>query len=97
MNGILAFAIAVLVHEAGHAVTARVLHLRWEIYVRFPFTLGIRAEPSRRVAAGGPLASLLLALVALLVGWPMLCAASLAFFVVSLPPFKPCDGYWIFR
>ncbi len=96
MNVLAAFGIAVLAHEAGHATAAQALHLRWEPFLRFPVSFGIRAERSRWVAAAGPLTSLLVA-VAAFPYWPLLSVASLLLGLVSLPPFKPCDGYWMFR
>ncbi len=96
MSVLAAILIAVVAHEAGHALAAQALHLRWQVFVRFPISFGVKAEPSRLVGAAGPLASLIVAVVAAPY-WPVLCVFSLALCLVSLPPFRPCDGYWIFR
>ncbi len=92
-----AFALSILVHEAGHAAAAQASGLRWEVFMRFPVSFGIRAEQSRLVAACGPAASFAAASGGLLVGWQDLFLLSLLFGLLSLPPFKPFDGYWIFR
>ena len=84
---------AVVLHEAGHALAAQVLGLRWKIYMRFPVSLGIAAEPSRRVAAAGPLVSLVAGLIAFGAGWYMFSAASLILGLVSLVPVRPQDGW----
>ncbi len=81
----------------GHPTAAQALGLRWELFVRFPVSFGVRAEQSRLVAAAGPVASFLLASAAYAVGWQDFCFLSAGFGLVSLPPFKPFDGYWIFR
>ncbi len=94
---LLAFVLAVVVHEAGHAAVAQARGLRWELFVRFPVSFGVKAERSRLVAVAGPLATFLLAYAALVVEWQDLCLLSAVFGLISLPPFKPCDGYWIFR
>ncbi len=96
MNVLAAILIAIVAHEAGHALAAQALHLRWQLFVRFPISFGVKAEPSRLVGAAGPLASLLVAVVAAPY-WPILSVSSLLLGLLSLPPFKPCDGYWIFR
>ncbi len=94
---ILAVLVSVAAHEAGHAFAAQALGVRWQVFFRFPVSLGVKAEPSRRVGLGGPAASLLVSFAAFPLHWPALWFFSILYCLLSLPPVKPCDGYWIFR
>ncbi len=92
---LLALAVAIVVHEGGHAITAAVLGypIRPVLTWHGP---GIRwgsdavTSPDRHralVASGGLIASLAVALCALLVGWWLLTAVSfeLVFWNTILP------------
>ena len=96
-GALLSLAGAVVIHEAGHALTAQALGKRWRLFLRFPVALGVAAEPSRLVAAAGPVASILAGLVASALGWEMLAIANLFLGVVSLVPVPPQDGWRLIR
>jgi len=89
--------LVVVVHESGHALTAQALGLRWRLYARLPVSVGVKAEPSRLVALGGPAASILAGLSAAMVSWDSFAIVSLFVGLVSLIPIPPQDGWRAIR
>lgn len=101
---ILYCAAAVLAHEAGHAVTARLLGYRCRPFLRLPWTLGIRLEGVTSIAAGddvsialaGPIASFVFASLVMPFS-PELALISQAFGFTSLFPMPSSDGLRAWR
>ena len=101
---ILALAVTVLAHEAGHATVAQALGLPWKPTLT-RHGPGVRIGSDRIVltrpeivatALGGPAANLLLVLVGYELGWPLLMLFGLDFALFNLLPFKRSDGSRIF-
>ena len=89
-------ALAVLAHEAGHALAAHMLGLRWKTFARFPISIGIAAEPSRLVALAGPAMSLAGAII-FAPTWPVFAFANLFLGLTALLPIPASDGYRLIR
>ena len=89
-----------LSHEAGHALAAQLLGLRWRpVLSRRGVGVAIGCEGRRLTrfqagvtGAGGPAASLLLVAVLWRLGFHLPALASLELCVLNLLPFKRSDG-----
>lgn len=100
-----ALALALVVHEAGHAFAAIALRLPWcpVLTWRGPgISIGSESLRLTRVqvvvtAAAGPLASLALATLAFRFGQPFLALVSLDLCVVNLLPMPHSDGTRMLR
>lgn len=100
---LIVLALTLLIHEAGHAAVATLYGLPWRpVLTRHGPGVSIGNDDIRLTrlqvaltSAGGPLANLLLALIAVKVGQGFLAAANIEFAVVNLLPFKRSDGHRI--
>lgn len=95
--------ISLLIHEAGHIVAAKMVGLRVRSCTIMPYggelTIPGRHAARRRkrfyVALGGPVATLLLLLLAILIPFSatdLLIRIQLILLAVNLLPFLPLDG-----
>lgn len=94
---VLAVAIALIVHEAGHAIEAVKNGMKVKAIRITAAGFGLvisRGTPEQnfKVAMAGPLYSLLACLVAVAFQQPMLMEAHLCFCLMNLLPFKGSDG-----
>lgn len=97
--------IALLVHEAGHAVVAIMLRLPWRPVLtrRGPGIAIGRAEIDlarwqvRTTATGGPLFNIVLALVCIQFGLAALASMNILFAIANLVPLPHSDGARMLR
>ena len=95
-----AVVVSLLLHDLGHALAAKILNLRVN---RFGlswigrYVVRDSGLPTENIviAAMGPLVSLILWSVGLLLGWHLLATFNLWFGLVSLLPFRGMDGFRI--
>jgi Zn-dependent protease len=97
---IVAIAIAIVAHEAGHAAAAQAIGLEWRPFARLPWKIGvavlvpdtgIRPRDDLFIALAGPSASALLAGLTFQVApWLSLLSGLLA--VLNLVPLPGTDG-----
>jgi hypothetical protein len=78
----------VLAHEAGHAIAAQALGLRWKPFMRLPWKIGIAVwvdtpRQSQIIGLAGPVMNLMLVPLLAFLGQGMLAILSLA--MATLP------------
>ncbi len=98
----LALVALIVVHEAGHALCARLHGLRVGVFAASPWRFGITAAPETReqdrsIACAGPLASILAGLGLVAAGMPLAGWAGIILFgIAQLSPRKGFDGQRIY-
>jgi Zn-dependent protease len=100
MAELVALALVIVCHEAGHAAAAQAAGLEWRPIARLPWRIGIgvvipegglHPRDELRIALAGPAASIMLAIVT--VGaWRWLGVYSGLVAVANLLPFPGSDG-----
>lgn len=95
--------LSLLIHEAGHLIAAKLLGVRVSMCTIMPYggelsipgRYAIRRKKRFYVAVGGPIATLFLLILALLIPMPnaeFLIRIQLVLLAVNLLPFLPLDG-----
>ena len=100
MAELVAIALVVVCHEAGHAVAAQSAGLEWRVFVRLPWKIGVAVVLPPRgldprddlfIAVAGPTASTALAVVTFQT-WTWLSLLSGLVAVTNLVPMPGSDG-----
>lgn len=95
--------LSLLIHEAGHLIAAKILNVRVSMCTIMPYggelsisgRYALRRKKRFYIALGGPIATLCLLVIAILVPMPnaeFLVRIQLVLLIVNLLPFLPLDG-----